>query len=58
MSSVKVFKGHFMKGRMRRAMLTKARRTACSEYSSFIRGIREDFVEVAFELGFEGWLGF
>jgi len=25
--------------------------------SHFVKGIREDFTEVAFELGFEGWLG-
>ena len=42
---------------MRCAMLTKAGRTTCSEHSHFIKGIREDFMEEAFELGFEGWLG-
>ena len=42
---------------MRCTVLTKAWRTTCSEHSHSVKGMREDFKEVAFELGFEGWLG-
>jgi len=53
----KVSKGHFRRATMKCTCLPKPEGLHALSISHFVKGIREDFTEVAFELGFEGWLG-